>query len=291
MVAFDMQVQTPDRAQQDAGSAFGTVVSVLAASPGSGATAVAAALADAAQVRGRRVLIVDAADGVRSGLARAARDDGFALPGPTGAVRMRFSWRAQALIARAETSARMLSASAVPPVPYWLPPRHQVELTVADLSADSWGIATNPGTGAGMWLTQFAGGTHPVLVVAPSMPGVVHAEQILARLEDWSRRAPVTPPSQLVVVGARKWPARVAASAGPRLQALVPGTIFVPHDSAFAETGVTAQITPASLRTPLIQFVDRLFGQQPGLPAGVPHSRGRFWRRSEVPAAATRPSN
>jgi hypothetical protein len=258
---------------------LGAVIPVLAASSGAGATTVAAALADAAQLRGCAVLLVDTADGARSGLARAARTEGPARPGPRPGSRMRYSWRAQALLARAETTAATLSAVDLPPPPYWLPPGHRVGMTVVDLASDPWSIATNPATGAGAWLAPAGGGTHPIVVVRPTVPGVIHAEQILARLEYWGRRGTVALPRQLVVVGARKWPAQVAAGAGTRVQALMPTTIFLPHDAELAVDGVTASVTPPGLRDPLKGLLDRILGPSAGSPSQASGVRDRpRWR-------------
>ncbi|WP_329060456.1 hypothetical protein [Amycolatopsis sp. NBC_01480] len=272
---------------------LGIVVPVLAASPGAGATTVAAALADAAQIRGCAVLLVDTADGARSGLARAARTEGPARPGPRPGSRMRYSWRAQALLARAETTSATLNAADLPPPPYWLPPGHRVRATVVDLASDPWSIATNPAAGAGAWLAPVGGGTHPIVVVRPSLPGVIHAEQILARLEYWGRRGSVALPCRLVVVGVRKWPAQVAASAGARVQALIPTTVFLPHDSGLAVEGVTASVTPPGLRDPLKGLLDQILGPSPGGPVETTETRDRSrWRirRARLDAGEPTPS-
>jgi hypothetical protein len=258
---------------------LGVVVPVLAASSGAGATTVAAALADAAQLRGCAVMLVDTADGARSGLARAARNEGPARPGPRPGSRIRYSWRAQAVLARAETTSARLTAADLPPPPYWLPPGRRVGMTVVDLASDPWRLATNPATGAGAWLAPAGGGTHPMVVVRPTVPGVIHAEQVLARLEHWGRRGTVALPRQLVVVGVRKWPARVAAGAGARVQALIPTTIFLPHDGELAVDGVTASVTPPGLRDPMKGLLDRLLGPPAGIPSQAPRARDRPRRR------------
>jgi hypothetical protein len=204
---------------------------------------------------------------------------------------MRYSWRAQALLARVETTSATLTAADVPAPPYWLPPRHHVDVTVADLAPDPWSIATNPRTGPGAWLAQVGGGTHPVLVVRPSLPGVVHAEQVLARLEYWGRQGSAVVPRQLVVVGARTWPARVAASAGARLQALIPTTIFLPHDRELAIGGVTASVTPAGLRDPLKGLLDQVLGPLAESPVPVPGVRDRpRWGRRRARGDAGAPT-
>ncbi|WP_432854945.1 hypothetical protein ACQPXB_21245 [Amycolatopsis sp. CA-161197] len=209
-----------------------------------------------AQLKGHAVLLADTADPARSGLARATRSDGSAQPGPRATTRMRFSWRAQALVARAETAAPALEVSGVPSPSFWLPAGHRVGLTVVDVAWDAWRLAVNPALGPGAWLAPFPSGTHPVLVVRASVPGVVHAEQVLARFEQWSRHGQVVLPQQLVVIGVRKWPGRVLASAGPRMQALMPAAVFVPSDSGAAVDGVTAAVTPDRLRRPMQPLID-----------------------------------
>jgi hypothetical protein len=230
-------------------TAFGRILPILAASPGAGATSIAVAIADALQLAGRSVLLIDAGDPVRSGLGRAARADGPRRDGPGPGAGIRFSRRARALLARLDMS--MLAAEPVmfPPPPYWHPGGRGVDVTVVDIGHDPWRLATNPALGPGQWLRVGSPSPIPALVVRPSVPGLAHAEQVLARLEPWVRAGAVTPPTQLLVVGARRWPQSVAGTAGRRTSVLLADAVFFPHDSAVAAHGVTADVTPSSLRS------------------------------------------
>jgi hypothetical protein len=87
-----------------------------------------------------------------------------------------------------------------------------------------------------------------MLVVRPSRPSLVHAEQVLTRLEPWIGVGAATGPVQLVVMGARRWPSGVEGSAGRRLAGLLPGAVFVPSHRTTAVGGVSAHLTPTPLR-------------------------------------------
>lgn len=229
-------------------SGFGAVVPVLAGSPGAGASVLAALMGDVLQRSGQRVLIVDAADPPRSGLAMAARCDG---PGVTVAhpqVRIRFSWRAQALLARVETSLPVLAPGMVPPPRFWRSPVASPQVTVVDIGHDAWRATASSVTGVGGWLRQGRPAPSPVLVVRASRPSLLQAEQVLARLQPWVQAGVACPVVQLVVMGAKRWPAGVAGAAGRRVSALLGEAVFVPHDAELAAAGVTAAITPHRLR-------------------------------------------
>lgn len=254
---------------------FGEVIPVLAASPGAGASLVATVLADAMQIAGRRVLMVDTADPVRSGLAAAARSEGPVLTGPHPSVRVRVSWRAQALLARVETDLPVIAPGMVPPPRFFKPSTQSVEATVVDLSHDAWRVAAHPLAGAGAWLRAGTPMPRPVLVCRATRPSLLHAEQLLARLDAWNSTGTTTPPAQLVVVGAKRWPTGVPGGAGRRVSALLDDALFLPHDPAIATSGITAEATPKRLReaiTPLLRRWELLpqpassAGRLPGLP-------------------------
>ncbi|MGH3777059.1 MAG: hypothetical protein ACRDRR_15245 [Pseudonocardiaceae bacterium] len=235
---------------------FGQVIPVLAGSPGAGASILTAVLSDALQLAGRCALIVDTADPVRSGLAMAARSEGPWVAGPHPSVRIRYSWRAQALLARVETSLPVIAPGMVPPPGFWRPPVRELHATVVDIGHDAWRVTAHPLTGAGEWLRQGSPAPRPVLVVRATRPSLIHAEQVLARLEAWVGIGAATPPSQLVVMGATRWPPGVAGVAGRRVAGLLEGAVFVPHDPELAVGGITAQVTPAQARdavTPLLR--------------------------------------
>lgn len=235
---------------------FGAVIPILAGSPGAGASVLAAVLADVLQIEQRRVLLVDLADPARSGLAAAARSEGPLLTRPHPHVHIRFSWRAQALLARLQTALPVIAPGMVPPPRFWLAHGYQPHVTVVDLGHDSWRVSAHPLTGAGAWLRRGTPQPSPVVVVRPTRPSLLHAEQVLTRLDPWVAVAAVSRPTQLVVMGAKRWPDGVAGAAGRRVAALLPDAVFVPHDTRFAAAGVTAAVTPLRLRkavTPLLR--------------------------------------
>lgn len=229
-------------------SGFGQVIPVLAGSPGAGASVLTAVLSDVLQLAARCALVVDTADPARSGLAMATRSEGPWVAGPHPSVRIRYSWRAQALLARVETSLPVIAPGAVPPPRFWRPAVRELHATVVDIGYDAWRVSAHPLTGAGEWLRRGTPAPRPVLVVRATRPSLMHAEQVLARLDAWIGIGAVTPPSQLVVMGATRWPPGVAGVAGRRVAELLEGAVFVPYDPELAVGGVTAQVTPAPVR-------------------------------------------
>lgn len=227
-------------------SGFGVVIPVLAGSPGAGASVVAAALADALQLAGQRVMLVDASDPARSGLAAATAEDGPWVRPIGESVAVRYSWREQALLARLE-SALPVTPGMVPPPPWWLPELAPLHATVIDLGHDGWRVTQSPLAGAGGWLRR---GQLPettpgaMLVVRATRPSLRHAEQVLARLDRWVEAGAVAPATQLVVTSARRWPAGVVGVVGPRLAQLLESATFVPRDAALEIGGITAELVP-----------------------------------------------
>lgn len=229
-------------------SGFGQVIPVLAGSPGAGASVLTAILSDALQLAGRCALVVDTADPVRSGLAMATRSEGPSVTGPHPSVRIRYAWRAQALLARVETSLPLVAPGMVPSPGFWRPPGRQLQATVVDIGHDAWRVSAHPLVGAGEWLRGGTPPPRPVLVVRATRPALMHAEQVLARLESWVGIGAAAPIAQLVVMGAKRWPPGVAGVAGCRLAGLLEGAAFVPHDPELAVGGITAEVTPTSVR-------------------------------------------
>lgn len=250
-------------------SGFGQVIPVLAGSPGAGASVLTAVLSDVLQLAARCALVVDTADPVRSGLTMATRSEGPWVPGPHPSVRIRYSWRAQALLARVETSLPVIAPGAVPPPRFWRPAVRELHATVVDLGHDAWRVSAHPLTGAGEWLRRGTPAPRPVLVVRATRPSLMHAEQVLARLDAWIGIGAVTRPSQLVVMGATRWPPGVAGVAGRRVAGLLEGAVFVPHDPVLAVGGITAQVTPAPVRDAVAPLL-RSWGLLP-----VPDSKGK----------------
>lgn len=255
-------------------SGFGVVLPVLAGSPGAGASVLTALLADALQLAHRNVLLIDPADPPRSGLAIAARSNGPWLTKPHPQVHIRFSWRARALVARLETALPVIAPGMVPPPRFWLPQGPRPEITVVDLGHDPWRVAAHPLLGAGAWLRRGTPSPLPVLVVRPSRPSLLHAEQVLARLDHWVVAGAVSPPVQLVVMGAKRWPAGVAGAAGRRVCSLLESAVFVPHDPELAAAGVTAAVTPLRLRQAITPLLSR-WGLLPHAARGWQGSKGR----------------
>lgn len=237
---------------------MGTVVPVLAAAPGSGASVVAAALSDALQARGHRVLLADTADPVRSGLSRAARTEGSWSRGPHPAVNVRFSWRQRALLGRLDTQLPVITPGMVPGPPWWLMPDLGLAATVVDVAHDAWRVAANPTIGAGAWLRHGSPAPRPVLVCRASAPSLISADAVLSRLDAWASIGTIAPVEHLVVIGARRWPPAVTGVASQRLLTLVEHAVFVPYDRAVAAHGVTADPLPVRVRAALAPIVDGL---------------------------------
>jgi hypothetical protein len=237
-------------------SPFGLVIPVLAGSPGAGASVLAAVIADTLQLAGRSTMLVDTADPVRSGLAMAARNAGPWVRGPHPAVRIRYSWRARTLLAQLETWLPVVAPGMVPPPRFWHTGIPQAA-TVVDLGHDSWRLAAHPLIGAGEWLRMGTPMPQPVLVVRASRPSLIHAEQVLSRLEPWVSAGAVVLPAQLMVMGAKRWPSGVVGSAGRRIAPLLPSAVFVPYDAATASGGIDANVSPQRLRAAVMPLLRR----------------------------------
>ena len=252
-------------------SSFGLVIPVLAGSPGAGASVVAASLADVMQLAGRCVLLVDAADPARSGLAAAASVDGPWTVAVSPLLQIRYSWRHAVLVARLESRLPVISPGMVPPPRCWRPAVDPLHATVVDVGHDGWRATANPLLGAGAWLRSGVPAARPVLVVRPTRPSLRHAEQVLARLDPWLRSGAVTAPAQLVVVGAKRWPGGVVGAAGRRLEGLLASAQFVPWDGELAVGGVTERMVGPRVRT----AVERVLVEWGVLPPAR-RSRARF---------------
>lgn len=248
---------------------LGAVIPVLAASPGTGASVIAAALTDAISEAGMRTLLVDGAEPTRSGLANAARVDGPWTRGPHPLVSVRFSLRSGALLGRVDSDLPVITPGMVPSPAWWRPNDVALAATVVDIGHDAWRVAANPMVGVGAWLRHGEPPPRPLLVCRASQPSLLHAEQVLARLEPWVGLGALAAVEQLVVVGARRWPAGVVGGAGRRLADLVENALFVPHDKFIAARGVTDRPIPQHVRRALRRIVSWI---EPGNvdAAGVP---------------------
>ncbi|UJW32552.1 hypothetical protein L3Q67_01815 [Saccharothrix sp. AJ9571] len=229
-------------------SRFGRVVPILAATSGTGASVTAAVISDALQIEGKSVLLVDTADPVRSGLSRAARTEGPPTDKPFPSVRIRYSWRAQAVLARLDSTLPVITPSMVPPPEYWPPTGRRLDVTVADVGHDPWRVGARPVVGAGQWLRPTNPAPIPIVVARPTLPSILHAEQLMSRLEPWIHSGLVTRPEHMIVVGARRWPRVIAHAGGRLLRTMVDNASFMPHDPTLKVHGITPAVTPAAAR-------------------------------------------
>lgn len=219
----------------------GLVIPVLGATNGVGVSVVAAALFDALDAAGVRTLLVDAADPQRSGLAAAARNQGVASRTLHPDVGVAFARRGDGWMAQmAITHGAVMSASMVPAPAWWLPEDEASapEVTVVDLGWDPWAMAAAPLRGPGAWLEAGSPLPRPVLVVAPTRPGLAQANQLLERLRPWTDHGRVASPAGLAVVGARRWPRDVPGVAARALGPLTSDAVFVPNDAETRTAGV-----------------------------------------------------
>lgn len=224
---------------------LGLVVPVLGAHPQSGASGVALAMADAAAAAGLRVLVVDCADPARSGLAGVAQVEGRSTASAPGRAPVRLAQRrlprGQVEVRRIVGEGTPLASGSVPLPPDWVTAvAAQADLTVVDLGWDLWNLMV-PGTPLGplSWCLGAASWTRPVLVVRATAPGVALAEGVLARYRLGTQRAGLVLPAALAVVGARSWPAAVAAVLGFQLHqfAAEHPPIWFPHVDEVAVGG------------------------------------------------------
>jgi len=273
-------------------SAFGTVIPVLAGHPGGGASVLAAVLADALAAQGHRVLLIDAADPLRSGLADATADDGPRLAGPHRSVGIRQSERGPIRCARLEyTGAPVRSAGMVPAPQYWTPPDGAVDVTVVDIGWDAWALGAMPLQGPGGWLRHGTPTPRPVLALRPSMPAARHTEQLLSRLAAWTSGGGATEVTSVVVMGAKKLPPAVRAVAGNALTPLLQHAVCLPNDRNVAERGVSTEPTPAPAQHAVAPLLTRwdLLANAPASATTRPGTRKSLLRRTSTRQEETTP--
>jgi len=271
---------------------FGTVIPILAGHPGGGASVLAAVLADALAAQGHRVLLVDTADPLRSGLADATTDDGPRLPGPHRSVGIRQSERGPIRCARLEyTGVPVRSAGMVPAPQYWTPPDGAVDVTVVDIGWDAWALAAMPLQGPGGWLRHGTPTPRPVLALRPSLPAARHTEQLLSRLAAWTSGGGATEVTSVVVMGAKKVPPALRAVAGNALTPLLQHAVCLPTDRNVAERGVSTEPTPAPAQhavAPLLTCWD-LLANTPASATARPGTRKSLLRRTSTRQEETTP--
>lgn len=240
---------------------FGTVVPVLGASPGAGASVLAVVLADALAAQGLRVLLVDAADPLRSGLALAASSDARATPGPHPGVCIRHGHRGPIAVARLEFAGLPVRSPGMVPAPVFFDPTSRdgdpVEVTVVDVGWDAWTVAGLPLHGPGGWLRTGPVPPRPVLAVRATAPGVRAAETLLARLAPWHGHG-VSPVAATVLTSCRKPSPAALAAAGHHLEPLLRAPVCLPTDPALTERGVTDTETPTRLQRSLTPVLSGL---------------------------------
>jgi hypothetical protein len=244
-IALVAEYGLPDSARMAVDwSAFGTVVPVLALSPHAGASVLAAALTDAAQLTGLCTYLVDLADPNRcSGLSEATTAPTSAVRQVHQALSIRWGWRAQALVARLESDLPLLSPSLIPRPAHWVPAAGPLHVTIVDVGHDALPAVTDPLLGSAGWLRRGAQ-QRVVLAVEATRPAMRHAEQVLARLQPWVTGGSASAPAQLVVMGASSWPAALLDLARPRFRSLIDNAVFVPFDEQVNLHGVTGRRMP-----------------------------------------------
>ncbi len=275
---------------------FGTVVPVLGGGPGAGASVLAVVLADALAAQGLRVLLIDAADPLRSGLTLAAGTDGPTVDGPHPGVRIRRAHRGPIRMAHLEyLGLPVRSAGMVPAPAFWAPTvaeeaGERVDVTVVDVGWDFWTVAALPLAGPGGWLRHGRPTPQPVLAVRVTAPGVRAAETLLGRLTPWQAHG-VAPVVAAVLTGCRKPATAALAVAGHHLEPLLPDAVCLPTDAAVAERGITDTETPARLQhalTPLLSTLGLLSTPRAQTPRAqtprAPTSRSRATRLLRRPS-------
>ncbi len=251
-----------DSARPVSWAGFGTVIPVLAGNPGAGASVLAAVLADALAAQGLRVLLVDAAEPLRSGLLLAAAVDGPATNGHHPGVRIRHAHRGPIRVTRLETVGPSLRCEPMtPPAAYWLPPDEDdlgVDVTVVDIGWHSWHGNDVLQDGPGTWLRTGPPSSRPILAVRHTVPGARAAEVVLQGLARRRRSTGLAPVTGVVLIGTKKRSTAVVAAAGHHLEPLLDHAVCLPTDPGLSEHGVTDTETPARLQRALAPLLDTL---------------------------------
>jgi hypothetical protein len=234
-------------------------VRVLAGHSGAGASTVTLALADAAAANGRSSQVIEAASPSRSGLVSAASRE--LDVDESGA------WRRGSRPHAVTSVAVTISRRAEERQPSsWPAIRADSELLVA---VDLGLVPTDA--------LASAGGGPVVVVCRATIPGVRLTEQLLDRLVDST--------VAVAMLGGRRWPDEVTASASPRLRALRDAgrVVTVPLDGHLAVTGPTHVPLPKAVLAggrALLGLIDATrsgsAGASPNLTAqSAPRKRGK----------------
>jgi hypothetical protein len=229
----------------------GVVIPVLGASGGAGASVAAAALFDVCDAAGRATALIDVADPTRSGLALAGRPSGATHRVGDGVLLARAERGNRGHLHRMAPNGQAVHAGMVPPAQQWFPEGTGAEITIVDVGWDPWATLAAPAAGPGSWWASSAELPEelrpcPVLVCSPTRPSVARAQQLMTRLQPWSRTGRVAEVLALIVCGAPRWPAGVAGVAGREIAELP--TFFLPRHRALARHGITPDALPARVQ-------------------------------------------
>lgn len=228
---------------------LGHVVPVLGAHGGAGASVCAAALADAAAHAGLRVLLVDAADPARSGLAFACDVEGTVLAQPGRDRRgIQLARRRGIDVRRVAPGHNGLAALDVgPDLESWtLDLDTSYDVTVVDVGCDAWRLLAGTSTTDPGWLAAPAS---VVVVLRATRRGLGQLEGVLAAVGARADEHKSDAVKALVRVGSPTWPAHLIASAGGSTQRLLKEAVDLPWDAEMEQSGVMTAPTPEPLQS------------------------------------------
>lgn len=222
----------------------GPAVLVLSAHPGSGASTVAAAVAEGFCARGHRTRLIDCADPARSGLAAATTVElGVHADG----------WRRGR---RDEVPVDRLAwpAGHVDDLPYPVGGTdHPSEVLLVDAGRPAADVLACSG-----WIGGLAAAAELLVVCRASVPGVYHAAALLQSLDR---------PAVVAAVGAARLPGVVAAGLSPVLRAARDRgrLVGVPADRRLQISGLTADPLPKPIAGAGRRLAALLYPDQPEL--------------------------
>jgi hypothetical protein len=222
----------------------GSVVAVLAAHAGAGASTVAVAIAEAVAAGGTPTRLVELADPARSGLAAAAT----AELGVDGSG-WRHGRRGPLLIDRLAEHVGGLSD---------LPAPRSGEPGVSECVVVDPGCPAGEVLAGGGWPAQLLAVARLVVVCRLTVPAVRQAEPLLTDLRNLRSMLVAAP-------GRGRWPGAVTASCGPGMRAMreAARVVTVPLDRRLQVYGVTADPLPRPIAVAGEALATRLMADQP----------------------------
>ena len=240
-------------------------IAVLGAHGGAGTSTVALAVADAAATDGCSVHLVSCSPPGRCGLVAVTSTE----LGVDAGGRWRSGRRGPRI------TVDRLTGSGVG-TPHW--PAFgggAAVLTVVDLEA-----------GAEQHVSSLAGASAVLVVCRVSVPGVRHAERLLAELSPAAGR-----PVLLAAVGPSSWPGVVSSSSGPLLRGLREAgrVVPVPVDRRLASTGPSGAVLPRQVSAGGGAVLRQLSVALPVLAEPEPR-RSRRPRRTSTVSLPARPA-